>query len=171
MKMLYSDFYISPLGKITLLSDDKALLALCFSSNRYYDDFIPQNTLCNFNSEIINKVKFWLDLYFAHKNPSINDLPLNPNGTVFQKTVWNELKKIPYGKISTYGNISKNIQTILNKKFLSPQAVGQAISKNPISIIIPCHRVLNAKFQLTGYAGGLELKKKILDFEGIHYKN
>ena len=168
--MLYSDFYTSPLGKITLLSDDKALLALCFSSNRYYDNFIPQNALYHFNSEIINRVKIWLDLYFGQKNPSINGLPLNPKGTVFQKAVWSELIKIPFGQTSTYGNITKNIQTILNKKFLSPQAVGQAISRNPISIIIPCHRVLNAKFQLTGYAGGIELKKKILDFEGILYK-
>lgn len=169
--MLYSDSYSSPLGELILISDDNSLKALCFPSNKYYQKLIPQNALFQPNLEILQKTKNWLDLYFNHKNPTLDNLILNPYGTTFQKTVWSELLKIPFGQTSTYGNITKNIQTTLAKTNLSAQAVGQAISRNPISIIIPCHRILNAKFQLTGYAGGINLKKKLLDFEGALYKN
>lgn len=110
----------------------------------------------------------WLDGYFAGKKPPSSEVPLNPEGkSRFQKTVWEILLEIPYGKLSTYGKIARECAERLGVEMMSAQAVGQAVGNNPISIIIPCHRVVGSDGNLTGYAGGLDMKMRLLEFEGI----
>ena len=104
----------------------------------------------------------WLDKYFALENPNPGALKMAPKGTEFQKAVWDALLKIPYGGVTTYGAIAKAIG-----RPRGPQAVGQAVGHNPISIIIPCHRVIGTGGGLTGYAGGLSVKIKLLEIEGV----
>jgi methylated-DNA-[protein]-cysteine S-methyltransferase len=102
----------------------------------------------------------WLGAYFAGRKPGIGDLPLAPNGSAFRWSVWKELLAIPYGEVATYGDIAERIGC------KSAQAVGGAVGHNPISIIIPCHRVVGRNGSLTGYAGGLDRKRKLLELEG-----
>ncbi len=108
-------------------------------------------------------VRQWLDAYFAGQAPT--PLPVRPKGTAFQRRVWVILERIPYGQTMTYGQIAR-----LLSGSMSAQAVGQAVGKNPVSIMIPCHRVLGAGGRLTGYAGGLDKKRFLLDLEGIPYR-
>ena len=108
---------------------------------------------------MLRRARCWLDDYFAGKNPDASALPLSPKGTAFQRAVWQELRKIPYGETESYGALAARLGS-------SARAVGSAVGRNPLSIIIPCHRVLAADGGLTGYAGGLENKKKLLRLEG-----
>ena len=108
----------------------------------------------------------WLERYFAGKKPSPEDLPLRPEGTVFRQMVWRELLHIPYGQVTTYGSLAKAVARKMGRETMSAQAVGQAVGHNPISIIIPCHRVVGANGSLTGYAGGLDRKIRLLELEG-----
>lgn len=148
--MLMETSYNSPLGPITLVSDGKALTKLTFGK--------PQKRSGSPDLPIFKETCRWLDLYFSGNNP-VTTPPLNPQGTPFQQKVWQELLQIPYGETTTYGVIAKRIGC------RSAQAVGQAIHRNPIAIIIPCHRVIGANGALTGYASGLELKEKLLKLE------
>ena len=116
---------------------------------------------------IFIKTKNWLDRYFAGERPAISDLALAPFGSAFRQKVWNILCGIPYGQIITYGDIAKQLASDLHKKGMSSQAVGGAVGHNPISIIIPCHRVVGANGSLTGYAGGIDTKVKLLELEGV----
>ena len=111
------------------------------------------------------KVKKWLERYFNGENPSIKELPLAPQGNDFRQRVWDILCKIPYGETVTYGDIAKEIANSLGRKSMSAQAVGGAVGHNPISILIPCHRVIGVNGSLTGYAGGIERKKALLKLE------
>ncbi|MDO4664512.1 MAG: methylated-DNA--[protein]-cysteine S-methyltransferase, partial [Erysipelotrichaceae bacterium] len=115
---------------------------------------------------LFNQVKHWLDLYFSGKNPSFT-LPLHRIGTPFQKEVWNMLCTVPYGKTITYGELAKQIAQKKGLSHMSAQAIGRAVGKNPISIVVPCHRVVGAKGTLTGYAAGIEKKEELLKLEGI----
>ena len=120
------------------------------------------------DEEILIKTKNWLDRYFENKNPHISELDIEPIGTDFSKKVWIILCTIPYGKVITYGEIAKKISKAMNKDKMSAQAVGNAVAHNPISIIIPCHRVIGANGNLTGYAGGLDIKMRLLKHEGVN---
>ena len=120
---------------------------------------MPENN----SLEVFKSAKNWLDRYFAGQKPDLKELPLKPQGTEFQKKVWKILCEIPYGNVITYGDIAKR----LNPLSRSAQAVGGAVGHNPISIIIPCHRVVGANNSLTGYAAGIETKKKLLELEGV----
>jgi methylated-DNA-[protein]-cysteine S-methyltransferase len=106
----------------------------------------------------------WLDAYFRGETPTAA-VPLALDGTAFQKQVWSILLDIPYGETRTYGSIAKEMAAALGKEKMSAQAVGQAVGRNPVSILVPCHRVVGAKGRLTGYAGGLEMKKALLELE------
>ena len=108
-----------------------------------------------------------LDRYFAGEKPEISELPLAPIGGEFRQAVWKILCEIPYGQVTTYGEIAKKIAAQRNRKTMSAQAVGGAVGHNPISIIIPCHRVVGSNGSLTGYAGGIDLKIKLLEHEGV----
>ena len=115
---------------------------------------------------VFGLAKKWLDAYFAGEKPAISELPLAPNGGEFRQAVWDILCEIPYGQCTTYGAIAQKMAARMGKKTMSSQAVGGAVGHNPISIIIPCHRVVGANGSLTGYAGGIDKKIKLLQHEG-----
>ena len=150
--MHYYTRYRSPVGPLVLISDGEALTGLTFTEPDSRWEYLD-------NLSIFDSVRRWLDSYFAG-NPGVLDFPLSPAGTGFQHRVWEILSTIPYGETVTYGTIAK----LLEDK-MSPQAVGQAVGKNPIAIIIPCHRVVGTKGKITGYAWGIEKKKWLLRHE------
>ena len=159
--MGYWTKYESPLGMITLASDGENLTGLWFDGQKYYMGKY-QNLEEKDDLDIFTKTKNWLDEYFAKMNPSLEGIPLKPEGTDFQQKVWKELLKIPYGEVTIYGKIS---ETLHNK---SGQANGSADGRNPISILIPCHRVISKNGSLTGYAGGVEKKVHLLELEHVN---
>ncbi len=117
---------------------------------------------------VFKSANLWLKKYFSGENPPISNVPIKPLvGTQFQKIVWKILLEIPYGSTITYGEIAREAARRLGKLKMSAQAVGQAVGQNPISIIIPCHRVIGANGNLTGYRGGIDVKIKLLEIEGI----
>ncbi|MBO5604854.1 MAG: methylated-DNA--[protein]-cysteine S-methyltransferase [Acidaminococcaceae bacterium] len=116
--------------------------------------------------ELMKRALNWFDLYFSGKKPDPRVLPLAPRGSEFRQMVWQELLEIPYGKTTTYGAIAGNVARKLHKEKMSAQAVGGAVGHNPVAIIIPCHRVVGSNGSLTGYAGGLDIKYKLLRHEG-----
>ena len=150
----YKTVYPSPLGGITLFSDGEALTGLYFDGQRTCPaaDASQRDDL-----PVFVLTKAWLDLYFAGARPLFLP-PLQPDGTVFQLRVWDALTSIPYGETLTYGALASALGS-------SPRAVGQAVGKNPISLLIPCHRVVGADGSLTGYAGGADRKAYLLRLE------
>ncbi len=174
--MIYKTNYDSPVGQLLLTSDGESLTGLWIKNQKYYLYKIDDELIDNDNLEIFNQVKSWLDKYFNGEKISINRLKLKPQGTKFQKEVWKILCDIPYGKITTYKDITNKITKNLRKDKMSAQAVGGAVGHNPISIIIPCHRVVGTNGNLTGYAGGIDKKIILLQIEGhdmtkFSYKN
>ena len=151
--MTFSTLYASPIGPLRLTSDGESLTGVSFSSQLPSEN--PEAGLAVFDD-----TRRWLDAYFLGNPWDISTLPLRPAGTEFQWKVWDILKTIPYGETTTYGAIAKMLSPTM-----SAQAVGGAVGKNPIAIIIPCHRVVGANGALTGYAGGLENKKWLLRHE------
>lgn len=127
----------------------------------------PPTPLSPYGLGVFDQTRCWLDRYFAGQRPSPDELPLYPHGSAFRQTVWRCLCRIPYGTVTTYGAIAHEVSFQLGVKTMSAQAVGGAIGHNPISIIIPCHRVIGANGRLTGYAGGLEKKYWLLSHEGL----
>lgn len=158
---MYYTIYNSIVGRLYLVSKDNKLVGVYIENQKYFLRNIKDITLNN-NLEIFIKTKEWLDRYFRGDKPDIDELPLELNGTEFQKLVWEILKTIPYGKVITYGEIAKKVGKIVGKEKMSSQAIGSAISKNPISIIIPCHRIVGSNGNLVGYAGGILTKEKLL---------
>lgn len=117
---------------------------------------------------VFQKAKDWLDRYFQGQKPAISELPLAPIGGEFRQMVWKILCEIPYGQVITYGDIAKKVAQRKGLARMSAQAVGGAVGHNPISLIIPCHRVVGTNGSLTGYSGGLDMKIKLLEFEGVN---
>ena len=154
--MIYYSYYESPVGLIRLESDGVNLTGLYFSAD--------ENMQCT-NLDVFSSVKAWLDSYFAGHD-YVPDFPLALHGTLFQIQVWEILKIIPYGETMTYGHIAREMAIRTGKQRMSSQAVGQAVRRNPVSIIVPCHRVVGSDGRLTGYAGGLNKKEKLLRHEG-----
>ena len=152
--------YDSPVGMLLLTCRDGALTGL------WMDASVPADALPGVNQPVLRSAKRWLEEYFRGNAPDIRDLQLAPRGTAFQKAVWQILCNIPCGETRTYGSIAREMAVLLGKEKMSAQAVGQAVGKNPISIIIPCHRVVGTNGKLTGYAGGLEKKAWLLRHEG-----
>ena len=116
---------------------------------------------------VFHAAKKWLDRYFAGEKPAIDELPLAPIGGEFRQGVWKILREIPYGVVITYGDIAKKMAAKMGISTMSAQAVGGAVWHNPISIIIPCHRVVGTNGSLTGFAGGISMKTKLLELEGV----
>ena len=151
------DTYDSPLGQMRLCCDGENLTAVIFVGQKYEDPHIPK--AAEYGSHpILEQTKEWLSKYFDGEIPDFLP-PIKPMGTPFQKKVWNLLLQIPYGETITYGELAKRLDC------QSAQAVGGAVGRNPISILIPCHRVIGADGTLTGYAGGVEKKKFLLLLE------
>lgn len=169
--MFYSATYLSPLGKITLASQNYQLVALWIEGQQHFGSIVADKVIVKQNLPVFNLTKRWLDHYFAGKKMTIEQLPLGPKGTPFREKVWDLLCKIPYGQVVTYGDIARQIALQYNLPKMSSQAVGGAVGHNPISIIIPCHRVIGANGNLTGYAGGIDKKIKLLQIEGIDTSN
>ncbi len=159
--MINSTYYSSPLGDMLLASKDEKLIGAWFVGQKYYLANIKENISEKEDETLINTVN-WLDDYFKGNKPAINDLNIAPKGSDFRIKVWKILCEIPYGKTITYGEIAERISKG-NK--MSAQAVGGAVAHNPISIIIPCHRVIGANGKLTGYAGGIDRKRFLLNHE------
>lgn len=164
--MYYRATYPSPIGIITLACDGSSLVGLWIEGQKYHGDTILEDMIENNDMPIFDTAKKWLDRYFAGGKPNISELPLAPVGGEFRQGVWNILCEIPYGKVITYGDIAKKMAAKMNKESMSSQAVGGAVGHNPISIIIPCHRVVGSNGSLTGYAGGVHTKVKLLELEG-----
>ncbi len=165
--MFYSTYYPSPLGLLLLASDGDNLVGLWIEGQKYYGGSVDKAMTEKGDLKVFIAAKKWLDNYFAGQKPAISDLPLAPDGGEFRKAVWNILCEIPYGECITYGDIAKKIAVRMNKTKMSGQAVGGAVGHNPISIIIPCHRVVGTNGSLTGYAGGIGKKIKLLEHEGV----
>ena len=163
--MFYSTHYLSPLGTITLASDGTHLVGLWLEGQKYFQatvDTLEENR----NLPVLAAAREWLDRYFAGEKPLPGELPLKPLGSNFRQEVWSILCRIPYGQITTYGAIAQEMAAARGRSSMSSQAVGGAVGHNPISIIIPCHRVVGTNGSLTGYAGGISAKVWLLRHEG-----
>lgn len=165
--MFYFTEYTSPVGLLTIACNDHSICGLWLEGQKYFSGALPEIPTRNDNAAVLRHACLWLDEYFTGKNPPISQLPLNPAGSKFRQAVWQCLCAVPYGQITTYGKIADKVADMLDKTAMSPQAVGGAVGHNPISIIIPCHRVVGANANLTGYAGGIEKKLWLLNHEGV----
>ena len=163
---MYVNHCQSPLGGITLASDGDAIVGLWFDGQKYFGAGLPR-TCQTEDLPIFQETQRWLELYFQSKRPPDFTPRLRPLGTKFRQAVWDILLKIPYGQTVTYGEISKAVARENHLTSMSPQAVGGAVSHNPISLIIPCHRVVGTGGSLTGYAGGIDKKIALLTLEGV----
>lgn len=195
--MLYRSIYSSPLGKILILFHEESLLGLYFEGQEEFNDLIKDEEIKNFDDgkdfeikdknlrcenlghdknkvsgekicddKILEDTKKWLDLYFSGEEPNFTP-KLKLEGTEFRREVWKILLEIPYGETLSYKGIAEKLIASGKYERMSSQAVGGAVGHNPISIIIPCHRVVGTSGSLTGYAGGLARKVKLLELEGI----
>jgi methylated-DNA-[protein]-cysteine S-methyltransferase len=163
--MQYKMTYKSPVGDLTITTDGQNVTGLWFENQQNYE-LLLNDTVKEQYQPIFDKVTLWLDEYFSGNNPAIN-FPLKPTGTDFRMTVWSKLQAIPYGETVTYGDIAQQIATERGQSKMSAQAVGGAVGSNPISIIIPCHRVVGANGSLTGFGGGIDRKIKLLNNEEV----
>lgn len=157
--MDYTHRYISLLGGITLASDGETLTGLWFDGQKHFGAGLTGET-AEKPLPIFDQADRWLDVYFTGKEPEFTPL-LRPRGTAFQETVWRRLLAIPYGHTATYGEIAASLGLLPG----AARAVGGAVGRNPISLIIPCHRVVGTDGSLTGYAGGVERKNRLLELE------
>ena len=169
--MIYITYYLSPIGKLLLASDGIFLTGLWIEGQKYFPKNLKEKVQNKDSEEILVKTKKWLEKYFNKEKPEITELELEPIGGEFRKRVWKILCEIPYGKVITYGEIARRVARETNKKSMSAQAIGGAVGHNPISIIIPCHRVVGSNGNLTGYAGGIDKKIKLLELEGVNINN
>ena len=167
--MYYRMDYESPLGSIFLASDGENLIGLWFEGQKYFEESKAREVCEKKNLPVFDQTKDWLNRYFRGEQPRITELPLSPVGSDFRQKVWRLLCEIPYGQVTTYGEIAKKVTQKMGRKTMSSQAVGGAVAHNPISIIIPCPRVVGADGSLTGYAGGVEKKKKLLELESAQF--
>ena len=164
--MIYYTVLPSPVGELTLIAEQDALIGLWFDGQQ---SGLTEAVLDPAHPILATSTN-WLKAYFDGKNPTTQDIPVRFYGSSFQKRVWKHLCHIPYGETATYGEIAKTVAKEMGKEKMSAQAVGNAVGANPISIIVPCHRVLGAGGKITGYTGGLEKKKILLQLEHIPYK-
>jgi methylated-DNA-[protein]-cysteine S-methyltransferase len=156
----------TPLGAMAICAENEAVSGLWFVGQKYFpaktDNWVDEPEY-----PVFKTLRAWLSGYFSGM-VDVPDLRLEPEGTPFQKTVWNMLLKIPRRQTTTYGEIAREIAAVRGLSFMSAQAVGGAVGHNPISILIPCHRLVGANGNLTGYAAGLDKKKALLQLEGVN---
>lgn len=164
--MQYTSTYQSPLGEILLACDEVGLTGLWFEGEKFYALSLDKEHETR-EMPVFTKAKRWLDIYFSGREPDFMP-PLHMIGSSFQLSVWEILRQIPYGRTTTYGKIAKRLAAERGLPRMSAQAVGGAVGHNEISIIVPCHRVVGANGSLTGYAGGLQKKIKLLTCEGVN---
>ncbi|MBO4229849.1 MAG: methylated-DNA--[protein]-cysteine S-methyltransferase [Clostridia bacterium] len=161
--MEYIKLIGSPLGRITLASDGSALTGLWFSGQRFDRETLA-DVFLERDLPIFEEAVRWLNCYFAGRDPGVFQ-PVSPKGSEFRRAVWKMLEAIPYGETVTYGEIAGRIARIEGRTLPAARAVGGAVSHNPISLIIPCHRVIGSDGRLTGYAAGVDRKETLLKLE------
>ena len=161
--MTYIQHYSSPLGGILLAADEIGLTGSWFDGEKYFADNLPAEHVER-QTSILAEATRWLDIYFTGKEPGFTP-PLHPIGSAFRQAVWEILLQIPYGRTTTYGEIARQLAEKQGREKMSAQAVGGAVGHNEISVIIPCHRVVGTSGSLTGYAGGIDKKVKLLELE------
>lgn len=164
----YTWKYLSPLGHMTMASDGRYITGLWFDNQKHYASTLSEHTEERY-IPVFKDTEQWLDLYFSGCRPDFTP-PLRLIGSEYRTAVWKAIESIPYGQITTYKTIADNMNQIKTAKKTSPRAVGGAIAHNPISIIIPCHRVIGSNGSMTGYAGGTEIKKQLLKLENIQHR-
>ena len=162
--MVYTCHYESQLGGILLAADEIGLTGLWFDGQKYFARELPAERTEK-EMPILTETKRWLDIYFTGTEPDFLP-PLHPIGSNFRQEVWKLLLQIPYGKTVTYGELARQLAEKRGLPRMSAQAVGGAVGHNQISVLIPCHRVVGANGSLTGYAGGIQKKVKLLELEG-----
>ncbi|SDR94931.1 methylated-DNA-[protein]-cysteine S-methyltransferase [Paenibacillaceae bacterium GAS479] len=162
----YTKEFNSPIGRMTMASDGENLTGVWMEGQKYFGATLG-NHGPGASLPVFDLVEEWLELYFQGEQPGLV-LPLAPQGNEFRKSIWSILCDIPYGEVITYGEIAKLVAQKMGRAAMSAQAVGGAVGHNPISIIIPCHRVVGSKGSLTGYAGGIERKIKLLQLERVN---
>ena len=176
LKIVYTSQFNSPLGTITVACDDEAIIGLWFNGQRHFGNILPSKTVEIGENEfrtltvggkaraLLEEARRWLDVYFSGQEPDFLP-PLRYDSTPFRKAVCDLMLTIPYGKTMTYGEIADMIATERGVEKMSAQAVGGAVGHNPISLMIPCHRVVGTNGSLTGYGGGIARKAKLLKLE------
>ena len=163
--MQYTSVYQSPVGNILLAADEIGLTGLWFYGQKYYADKLDAEHEEK-DLPIFETSKRWLDIYFSGQKPDF--MPsVHLIGSSFRISVWKLLQQIPYGQTTTYGEIARQMAAQMGTARMSAQAVGAAVGRNPVSILIPCHRVLGSDGSLTGYAGGVEKKAALLALENV----
>ena len=163
--MTFTSTYDSHLGPLLLAAEGDALTGLWLDGQKYYAAGLPEGAAEDPSHPVLLAAAKWLDAYFAGEKPDAQALKLAPTGSEFQRLVWKLLREIPYGETTTYGALAAKAEARLGRR-TAARAVGAAVGRNPISIIIPCHRVLGSSGSLTGYAGGLDKKEWLLRHEG-----
>ncbi|HFI0468348.1 TPA: methylated-DNA--[protein]-cysteine S-methyltransferase [Streptococcus suis] len=161
--MYVKTIYHSPLGAMFLVATDKGLRGAWFEGQKYFERGLAEPTLLG-SHPILDQTSLLLDAYFSGEEVDFSSLPLEKIGTEFQEKVWALLKEIPHGQTTSYGQLAQQLG------LQSGQAIGGAVGRNPYSVIVPCHRVLNQKGQLTGYAGGLDKKIWLLQHENPYFE-
>ena len=161
--MTFVQHYDSPLGGILLAADEEGMTGLWFDGQKYFAHGLPAEHTER-NTPVLSEAGRWLDIYFDGKEPDFMP-PLHPIGSDFRRAVWELLLQIPHGQTATYGEIARQLAGTKGLSGMSAQAVGGAVEHNEISIIIPCHRVVGTNGSLTGYAGGIDKKVKLLELE------
>ena len=174
-RQLLSCTYQSPVGEFTLCADAGAdpdggtLRGLWMQGQKYFGAGLPapMTSVATCDNAVLSQATAWLDAYFGGERPSPRDLPLDPTGTPFRRLVWGILQEIPYGQTITYGEVARQVARTQGRATMASLAVGGAVGHNPLSVIVPCHRVVGADGSLTGYAGGLDRKLWLLGHEGV----
>lgn len=165
--MIYTQIYPSVLGELLLAAGEDALIGLWLPGQKYYACTLPVANMEK-RTYLLQETAAWLDAYFAGECPDPWLLPLSLEGTAFQRLVWEVLRSIPYGETVAYSWVAEQVALRMGRPTMSCRAVGNAIGKNPLSILVPCHRVVGSRGQLTGYAGGLFAKAWLLVHEGVY---
>lgn len=165
-KRYLSCTYESPVGLLTLAAGEDGLSGLWLEGQKYFAQ--PLGGLMEPGESLhLKQARAWLDSYFAGERPSLASLMLAPVGSDFRQLIWQLLREIPYGEVRTYGDLAKEAARRMGRLSMSSQATGGAVGHNPISIIVPCHRVVGADGSLTGFAGGISNKLWLLEHEGV----
>lgn len=164
--MQYTNIYSSPIGNLVMVSDGENLTGLWFEGEKYLQEALDKTEYIRQDFPVFELTGQWLDCYFLGKDPGFMP-PLHLEGSAFRMAVWEILKQISYGKLMTYGEIAEIIAQQRGLEKMSAQAVGGAVGHNPVSIIVPCHRVVGTNGSLTGYAGGIDKKVALLNLEHV----
>lgn len=164
--MTYIAYYSSPLGRMTMASDGENLIGLWFDGQKYMLGALKEESKEERELVVFDQTRRWLDCYFEGRDPGFIP-PVRLSGSDFRQEVGRIMLTIPFGKTMTYGQIAEELARRQGKSKMSAQAIGGAVGHNPISVIVPCHRVVGSNGSLTGYAGGINIKVSLLNLEGV----